>query len=187
MPFPLSGKPKTVIIAKGCCAVPTDISYGMFFKAGVNDEFTFSVMDPCRSAVGGTVEVVTFSGEVIIYLACKIGQTIVSPINGQVVRVTRPYIDGEYSGLVIASVDIEVKMFYLQPHDDMTAGARVCAGQSIGMAQDVGQRYDGVTPHIHMEITKINPFIVATQSAAISGIRSGIAILEGLMGASGGS
>ena len=88
---------------------------------------------------------------------CTPGQDIVSPIKGVVVREARPYASTEfYSGLLIRGMDIEIKMFYLVP-DTTILGMPVEIGTVIGIAQDISERYSGMTPHIHLEIVSINP------------------------------
>jgi len=87
---------------------------------------------------------------------CQDGQVVQAPIAGEVVRIARPYIDHpEYSGLVIDGGWIRVKMFYLEPYDHLIA-TEVWQGKSIGIAQNIGELYKGVTPHIHLEIVNIS-------------------------------
>ena len=88
------------------------------------------------------------------------GQLVVSPITGRIMRVAYPYSDTqEYSGCEIRGADIWIKMFYFRPYD-AKVGQRVVMGESIGIAQDISKRYKDVTPHIHLEVIKINPAIL---------------------------
>ncbi len=87
---------------------------------------------------------------------CVPGQDVVSPISGTVIRVARPYMGDDYSGLLIRSPDIEVKLFYFNPLTRIV-GMNVKAGDKIGVAQDISKKYPGMIPHIHLQIDSINP------------------------------
>lgn len=89
---------------------------------------------------------------------CEPGQSVLSPIAGIVRREARPYREGPYGGLVIENQFVAVKMFYLKP-DLSLIGVSVKQGQEIGKAQDLRDKYPGITPHIHMEISSIDPEI----------------------------
>lgn len=87
---------------------------------------------------------------------CVPGQDVVSPVSGTVIRAARPYRGDDYSGLLIRSPDIEIKLFYLKPLSRII-GANVKAGEKIGVAQDISKKYPGMTPHIHLQIDSIDP------------------------------
>ena len=96
---------------------------------------------------------------------CVVGQAVVAPISARYIRVARPYANCErYSGAVFISDDIEVKMFYVMP--TIKLGTHVARGQVVGYAQDIAARYNSdsesrkMLPHVHMEITKINPEVL---------------------------
>lgn len=90
---------------------------------------------------------------------CDVGQKVVSPITGTVIREARPYAEGDLSGLVIRNKGMEVKLFYLNPLSSMI-GKCVEAGDVIGIAQDVSELHGhNMFPHIHLEIVSINPDI----------------------------
>jgi hypothetical protein len=92
-------------------------------------------------------------------LICTPGQDILMPFTGRILRVARPYEnDLKYSGIYISGKMMDVKMFYLEPIPDLI-GEVVKQGAVIGHAQDIGRKYQGVTPHIHFEIVKCNPEI----------------------------
>lgn len=94
-------------------------------------------------------------------LVCKPGQEIVCPIdNACFVRTADPYGDGEYGGLVLKNDLMEVKMFYLEVLEKIK-NRKLHQGTVIGIAQDVTERYlsSAMTPHIHMEISSIDPLI----------------------------
>ncbi len=80
------------------------------------------------------------------------GQEIFSPIDGRVIRVARPYSDdSRYSGLLISGKHLYVKIFYIEP-DLGLIGIWVFKGKAvIGTMQDIGKRYTGITPHVHLQ------------------------------------
>jgi len=89
---------------------------------------------------------------------CVPGQIVRSPMTGIIVRIARPYVQGEFSGLVIAAKRLTLKMFYLQPFPQLI-GKVVKIGEEIGLAQDIGKKYPLVTPHIHVEVVRCDPEI----------------------------
>jgi len=88
---------------------------------------------------------------------CEPGQDIVAPISGMVERIAYPYADKSYSGLVIAGPYMTVKLFYFEVVTNV--GLYVERGDTIGLAQDISQRYGGLPmlPHIHLEVVSIDP------------------------------
>ena len=88
------------------------------------------------------------------------GQLVISPIAGRIERIAYPYSDTQdFAGCEIRGDGIWIKMFYFRLHDSLIK-QRVVIGQEIGVAQDISKRYPNVTPHIHLEIIKINPEIL---------------------------
>jgi len=88
---------------------------------------------------------------------CKPGQEVVAPITGVIKREARPYAKGVYSGCLIVSLDMDIKMFYFAL-DKSLIGKQVQKGAVIGYAQDISEKgYPGMTPHIHLEIDLIDP------------------------------
>ena len=90
--------------------------------------------------------------------SCEPGQIIKSPMTGIIVRRAKPYVQGEYSGVLIVTKRVTLKMFYLDPFTNLI-GKVVKIGDSIGIAQDISKKYPLVTPHIHVEITRCDPTI----------------------------
>lgn len=86
------------------------------------------------------------------------GASVYAPINGIMVREAKPYVSSLYSGCVIRGENMEIKMFYFLPKPELI-GTRVKEGDVIGVAQDIAAKYPGMTPHIHLEISSINPEI----------------------------
>jgi len=93
--------------------------------------------------------------------ACIPGQNVLSPCTGRVERTAKPYAgDDSYSGLLIQSKRMALKVFYVLPREEII-GKIVKAGESLGTAQDISLKYpgSGVTPHIHVEIVSCDPEI----------------------------
>ncbi len=91
-------------------------------------------------------------------LMCEVGQDILMPVNGIITRVSMPYKDDDrWLGAYIVNPRIEIKMWYFIP---TLLGMELKAGTVIGTAQDIGIKYDGVTPHIHFRICKIDPCLL---------------------------
>ena len=92
---------------------------------------------------------------------CKPGQIVVSPIGGSAVREARPYSDHVYGGILLLGDHIKIKMFYLQVDSDLLRAmsndelVSLWPRQPIGIAQNIGKRLVGITPHIHCEITQM--------------------------------
>ena len=88
---------------------------------------------------------------------CVPGQFVRAPISGEVVRIARPYADWDFSGILIQSAEMELKLFYFRPYDGLV-GAYVEMGDEIGIAQDIRLKYDNrMTPHVHLQIDSIDP------------------------------
>ena len=79
------------------------------------------------------------------------GQVITAPFDGIMVRRADPYEDDPaYTGCLLRreSDGLEIKLFYIE---NLSTGA-VSEGQKIGTAQDIAQKYPGITNHIHLEV-----------------------------------
>ncbi len=91
---------------------------------------------------------------------CEPGQNVLCPISsGKIIREAKPYSKGDYSGILIRGKNIEIKMFYLMPIFPMI-GQECRKGDYIGIAQDISEKYPGMTPHIHLEIVSLNPGVL---------------------------
>ena len=91
---------------------------------------------------------------------CEPGQDIYAPCTGKIIRVARPYIGTNYSGILLDAKKARMKIFYIEP-DKNLIGKSVRMGEVIGKAQDISARYKqyGVTPHVHLEIIMCDPEI----------------------------
>lgn len=90
---------------------------------------------------------------------CVPGQDVVAPRNGKIIRIARPYATRDYSGLLIECPGMTIKLFYLSP-DIGLIGEQVKQYQVIGTAQDIGRKYAGMTPHIHMQLQYVDPVLL---------------------------
>lgn len=91
---------------------------------------------------------------------CDPGQIIKAPIKGKMVSA-RPYADDTfYVGCRIWGAMWMSKMFYFEPYAKLV-GENVLAGEAIGIAQDISQKYGGdMKPHVHVELYKLNPTLL---------------------------
>lgn len=104
---------------------------------------------------GGTWVSIVYSHRGTDFEGCPI-QPVYAPISGKITRKAAPYRNSHYSGVVIKGPVGEIKMFYLQPIRKLI-GMNVDQGETIGIMQDISQRYPNVTPHVHLQIEELNP------------------------------
>ena len=91
---------------------------------------------------------------------CDPGQTVVSPIDGKIIRVALPYAGAKYTGLMIEGHQITITMFYISPLPYIV-GKDVKAGDVVAIAQDISEKYGhGMLPHVHLRIDSIDPLLV---------------------------
>ena len=84
-------------------------------------------------------------------LLVKPGKEVISPIAGIFTRKALPYSDDpRWSGVLIEGLRMHVKMFYLEPYEELI-GSVVAPGAAVGRAQDIGIKY-GCIPHIHLSV-----------------------------------
>ena len=68
-----------------------------------------------------------------------------------------PYADDlSWAGCRIWGEKFMSKMFYFKAHSNLVGG-KVLAGEVVGIAQNIGEKYEGVTPHIHCGLYSLNP------------------------------
>ena len=86
-----------------------------------------------------------------IDLMCMPGQDVFSPITGVAERTARPYPnDSRWLGIFIVGKEYNVKMFYMFP--EVEYPRNVTRGERVGYAQDIGLKYEGCHPHVHLEV-----------------------------------
>lgn len=79
------------------------------------------------------------------------GEPIYSPITGKVFRDSYPYgNDLRWKGTFIGNDKYGIKLWYMTPI--VAAGDTIVEGQIIGYAQDISIKYNGITPHVHMQV-----------------------------------
>ncbi len=110
---------------------------------------------PRRKIVHGKVRKYRHEG---VDYECIPGQKIWMPCTGKIVRIARPYAGTNYSGVLIETKRMVMKIFYVEPFDGVIKKT-LKIGQPFGTAQDIGAKYHefGVTPHIHVQIDMIDP------------------------------
>ena len=91
---------------------------------------------------------------------CKPGQIVRAVIAGKLVRAY-PYAgDVIFAGCCVWGKDFMAKMFYFVPYEDRI-NENVLAGEAIGIAQDISQKYGGgMKPHVHVGLYKLNPTLL---------------------------
>jgi len=89
-------------------------------------------------------------------LACFPGSTVTCPFETCTVeRIGRPYSPAgpkkEYQ-LIELKIDAQTKakIMYISPA--VNPGDKLSKGDKMGIVQDLGKIYPGITPHIHLEI-----------------------------------
>ena len=91
---------------------------------------------------------------------CISGQVIIMPVAGTIVRESLPYKDDlKWRGVYIVGKRIELQMWYFIPYS-YAIGQYCDVGDAIGHAQDIGEKYDSVMPHIHLRIVKVDPALL---------------------------
>lgn len=92
----------------------------------------------------------------------KKGQEIWMPVGqGEIARTSLPYKnDLKWRGVYIFHPRIELQMWYLEPVGELIRAGPLEIGTVIGHAQNIGEKYPDVTPHIHLQIVRIDPTIV---------------------------
>lgn len=84
-------------------------------------------------------------------IRADVGQSVISPIGGNITKLGYPYGDDfSYRYIEITGGDLRVRIFYVKP--TVRKGQKIEAGDQIGVAQELGTRYEGITEHIHLEV-----------------------------------
>lgn len=95
-------------------------------------------------------------------IAGRPGDTIVAPWGMYVKRISRPYSDDlSYSGIAWESDRMKGRIWYVVPRHNII-DTFIPSGTSIGLLQDVTQRYPdrGMSPHWHLQIDSIDPMVI---------------------------
>lgn len=88
-------------------------------------------------------------------IVVKTGETIFSPISGEVTRFPFPYAgDINYTGIELKNETYKVKIFYVKP--TVKIGTKVSKGTPIATAQNISAKYSSsMTNHAHIEVYDI--------------------------------
>jgi hypothetical protein len=89
------------------------------------------------------------------------GQPIFSMIDGLVEKYEQCYSkDPRWRGIQIANAMLRVELWYMEAQNTVAVDEYVNAGQMIGVAQDISEKYPPtnkipheMTPHIHVRVT----------------------------------
>ena len=79
-------------------------------------------------------------------------QPVLALVEGTVTKLGYPYTDDlSYRYVQVTDLDgNDVRYFYTLP--TVEVGDTISIGDMLGTAQDLGERYPGITPHVHLEI-----------------------------------
>jgi hypothetical protein len=89
------------------------------------------------------------------------GQPICSMIDGVVEKYEQCYTaDPRWTGIQIANTQVRVELWYMNARNTVAVNEHVSAGQRIGVAQNISEKYPptekiphDMTPHIHVRVT----------------------------------
>lgn len=90
-------------------------------------------------------------------MACWPTSTLLSPTTGTVTKIGRPYYNSEDSSknhfrYVEITTPLEYRIRYMYVEPCVHVGDEVSVDQPLGVSQDLTKVYDGITPHIHVDI-----------------------------------
>jgi hypothetical protein len=114
----------------------------------------------------------TVDGRVVRYrhrgvdYVCIPDQEVWIPFTAVLIRHKNPY-EG-YHGVLFRGKGIVGTLFYVDVSEELI-GKEMREGEIIGRAEDISQKYDLVTPHIHFQIDKIDPEILIHIYQALRG------------------
>lgn len=97
-----------------------------------------------------------------IDLAAQVGSSVLSNIAGKVTKLGYAYTDDpSYRYVQVTSAEgLDYRFFYVEPGVEL--GDTVRVDDELGVVQNLGRRYDGITPHIHFEVKKAGQHIDPT-------------------------
>lgn len=99
-------------------------------------------------------------------ILCTPGATVYAPFAGTITRLSVPYKDDRFSGVVLQiNPALIMKIMYMQPTPGIV-GKTVAPGDVLGTCQNISQKYGASVPaHLHIEVhekqlgvwVKVNP------------------------------
>lgn len=120
--------------------------------AKITSDFKFRGEDPYGSGAFGAPRDKGTRKHQGVDVITEPGESVLSPINGEVTRFPFPYGDDlRFTGIEIKNETYTVKMFYVTA--TVKAGTKVNKGTKIAVAQDLKSKYpNGITNHAHFEV-----------------------------------
>jgi murein DD-endopeptidase MepM/ murein hydrolase activator NlpD len=95
------------------------------------------------------------------------GQPVYAPVDGVIKRHGIAYWGDDLLLVELETPNgLRVKVLYVEPL--VEPGQPVRQGDLIGYAQDITKRYDGITPHAHLEIIDANGMHLDPRKSGIS-------------------
>lgn len=91
--------------------------------------------------------------------ACYPGSIVLAVSAGEVTKLGYPYGD-DLSFRYVQVTDAagnDVRYFYVEP--SVHVGQQVAAGDELGVSQPLGDRYEGITEHVHLEVKRGGDYV----------------------------
>jgi murein DD-endopeptidase MepM/ murein hydrolase activator NlpD len=90
---------------------------------------------------------------------CPVNSEILAPVSGKVTKLGYPYADDlSFRYVQLTAVNgYDHRIFYILPC--VRVGEEIKEGQTIGYSQDLGQRYPGITQHLHYEVKHAGQYL----------------------------
>jgi hypothetical protein len=80
---------------------------------------------------------------------------VYAPLDMEITRISRPYASGSFSGVAFThtarDIDFGGRLWYFTPRPGIV-GSFVRKGELIGVAQDLNDKYPGITNHLHLQL-----------------------------------
>ncbi|MEO1382138.1 MAG: M23 family metallopeptidase [Bacteroidota bacterium] len=91
------------------------------------------------------------------------GAAVFAPISGEMHYVYPYRDDHSYGGVQIQGDELEVRIYYMKPFINPGQSRKVGAGEQIGTAQSISQKYGAsMQDHLHVEILQKGQWIDPT-------------------------
>jgi hypothetical protein len=97
---------------------------------------------------------------------CIPGQDVYIPFTAIPIRKKNPC--ENYHGILFRGKGIVGTLFYVKI-DDSIINMELKEGDVIGIAEDISQKFEGVLPHVHFQIDKINPELLISIYRSLRG------------------
>ena len=96
--------------------------------------------------------------------ACYPGSLVLSKMPGKITKFGYPYSDDlSYRYVQVTTEDdLDFRYFYVEPNPDLAIGDIIRTGAVLGVVQDIGKRYPGITGHFHFEVKQGDDYLDPT-------------------------